>query len=522
MYTVLIIEENKKISDALIGLINWEEHGFQILGIVSNGIVGRAIMERHKPDIILLSMSAMYLGGKGFIEAVESINYPFSIIQLYSKREALVNCGYSVNTGISINRNTLNTQELIRALEAASSNLMRRNEDNYDPMTQTLSAQRNNAILKLLQGITSEEYLKLKMRFRFSFTNEKLGIIIFYPFENRRFEEKLIKQLMNIVKAYLSYYHDGEVFITDSNHLGAIINFGKTKENYTQHLFFLFIAEKLCDAIKNQIGIDVDCVLADDANDILHLNKVYNAAQELEPYRYFKCETSVLTRRYITGNAIYVSLSEIDDCIQELDSAINNLNDQKLIREVAKLYLSLIKSSIDLSVVKYARERLANIYKSYIIEFRLDIDIENLGIMGEQCITVEQEYFKMKSVFSLLVEKANEIQENLHPVIRKSTNYINHNYAGEVTLQSVSEQANVSSVYLSRLFRQELNTTFVDYLTQIRIENAKRLMAFNNLKICDIARRVGYSDEKYFCRVFKKTTGKVPSEYRKTTRLKNR
>ena len=190
-------------------------------------------------------------------------------------------------------------------------------------------------------------------------------------------------------------------------------------------------------------------------------------------------------------------------------------------RETTQLYLSLIKSSIDLAVVKYARERLSAIYHSYLSEFSLDIEPENIVIGGEQCPTVEQEYIKIKSVFSFLMEKAAEKKENLHPIIRKSTNYINHNYADEITLKSISELMNVSAVYLSRLFRRELNTTFVNYLTLVRVERAKRLMSFGNNRIADIAKSVGYSDEKYFCRVFKKVTGKPPSEYKWALKMVN-
>ena len=311
MYKVLIIEESKEISDRLIKIIDWEEHGFQIMGVVSNGIVGRAIMERQKPDIILLSMSAMYLGGRGFIEAVENISYPFSIIQFYTKQSTLVNSDYSINTRIVLSRMALSPRDLVTTLEAASADLTRGTEDGFNlAVHQTLSAQRNNAILKILKGVVQGKYIKLAKQFQFNLEDDQLGVIILYPLGNRFFDEKLLKQLSNIVKAVLSHHDGGEVFITENNRLGAVVKFQKLKEKYTQYLFFSFIAEKICDAIKNQMGIDVDCVMSDDACDVLHVSKVYNAAQELEPYRYFKSATSVLTRKYVTSNATNVTFGK--------------------------------------------------------------------------------------------------------------------------------------------------------------------------------------------------------------------
>ncbi len=522
MYKVLIIEENKEISDKLGKLIDWEQHGFQILGVVSNGIVGRAVMERQKPDIVLLSMSTMYLSGRGFIEAVENISYPFRIIQLYTRQNTLVKGDYPFNLNITLNRQDLNPQDIIRALEAAAADLTRSKQDNYDlAELQPVSTQLNNAILKILKGTTQEEYMKLARKFSFNLEDAQLCVIILYPLEDWCFDEKLLKQLSNIVKAVICQYDGGEVFITGNNRLGAVVKFKKVTEKYTQHLFFSFIAEKVCESIKNQMGIDVDCVMSEEACDILNVSKAYYEVQELEPYRYFKSGTFVLTRKYIKNNAANVSFGEIDSCLRTLHDAMCDLDHERLTREITNLYLSLIKSSVDTAVVKYTRERLSDIYHSYLDEYSLDIEPENTAAGGEQCFKVEQEYLKMRSVFSSLIIKASEKRENLHPIIRKSTYYIEHNYTDGITLQDVSKIVNVSAVYLSRLFRKELNTTFVDYMTRVRIERSKILMSSGSGKISEIAKSVGYNDEKYFCRVFNKVTGKSPSAYRKAEKLLN-
>jgi YesN/AraC family two-component response regulator len=92
--------------------------------------------------------------------------------------------------------------------------------------------------------------------------------------------------------------------------------------------------------------------------------------------------------------------------------------------------------------------------------------------------------------------------------------YLNKNIAEQITLQSVCKKFGISQTYLSRMFRKYENTSFNNYLTDIRVEKAKELMLQDkNLFIKDIALMVGYKDQFYFSRIFRSITGKCPSEY---------
>lgn len=92
--------------------------------------------------------------------------------------------------------------------------------------------------------------------------------------------------------------------------------------------------------------------------------------------------------------------------------------------------------------------------------------------------------------------------------------YINKNYAEELSLEVVASKIFVSTYYLSHLFRDEMNMTFLDYVTKARIENAKRLLK-TDISTADVAASVGYSDSSYFSKAFKKETGFTPAQYRK-------
>ncbi|NLU36327.1 MAG: helix-turn-helix transcriptional regulator [Clostridiales bacterium] len=83
----------------------------------------------------------------------------------------------------------------------------------------------------------------------------------------------------------------------------------------------------------------------------------------------------------------------------------------------------------------------------------------------------------------------------------------------------MAEKIYISPYYLSHLFKEELGITFLEYLTRIRMEEAKKLLMDRSLTILDISLRIGYDDPGYFSKVFKKKIGVSPSQYRKQTSM---
>ena len=93
--------------------------------------------------------------------------------------------------------------------------------------------------------------------------------------------------------------------------------------------------------------------------------------------------------------------------------------------------------------------------------------------------------------------------------------FIKANYREDLTLNQVADKFYISPNYLSQLFKKRNNISFVDYIQKLRIEEAKRHLKTTNMKVRDIARKVGYNNSSYFINVFKKNVGLTPSEYRK-------
>ena len=99
-------------------------------------------------------------------------------------------------------------------------------------------------------------------------------------------------------------------------------------------------------------------------------------------------------------------------------------------------------------------------------------------------------------------------------IIDRAKEYINENFRRDISLDDVSREVDISPYYFSKLFKQETGKNFIEYLTEIRLKNARELLQDSRLSIKEICAQSGYSDPNYFSRIFKKYEGVTPSEFR--------
>lgn len=106
--------------------------------------------------------------------------------------------------------------------------------------------------------------------------------------------------------------------------------------------------------------------------------------------------------------------------------------------------------------------------------------------------------------------------ERMNQVAEKIRTYIRENYMNEISMQDAARQFNYSDAYFCKLFKQCFDQNFTTYLTNFRINEAKRLLKDKTISVKDAGMKVGYYDSNYFAKVFKRVTGMIPSEYRET------
>ena len=95
------------------------------------------------------------------------------------------------------------------------------------------------------------------------------------------------------------------------------------------------------------------------------------------------------------------------------------------------------------------------------------------------------------------------------------TRYLQEHLAEEVSLSVLAEEFHLSAQYISQLFKNEIGVGFLAYLTNIRMERAKQLLLSTSLSIAEVSEQSGYSDYRVFTKVFKKSEGITPSQYRR-------
>ncbi len=112
------------------------------------------------------------------------------------------------------------------------------------------------------------------------------------------------------------------------------------------------------------------------------------------------------------------------------------------------------------------------------------------------------------------IEEISQSQTQQERVITSTLNYINTNYMEPLTLKQLAQRVHLSDHYLGQLFKTVTGESFLKYLTNVRMEKARMFLENPVLKIYEISERVGYTDPKHFMKVFKKTNGCTPKDYR--------
>ncbi|MDO5516725.1 MAG: response regulator [Clostridium sp.] len=148
-------------------------------------------------------------------------------------------------------------------------------------------------------------------------------------------------------------------------------------------------------------------------------------------------------------------------------------------------------------------------------------DIENyISIYIKLKVSVEQEIIHddmlmFSKIYNQIIERL-KTRKSYSSIVAAIVDYIEKDYyLNSLNVNDVAEDLEISSSYVSKTLKKETGYSFIDYLNKFRMEKAMEIMEDPTVRIYDVAELVGYSNQHYFCRAFKKYTGISPSEYRK-------
>ena len=282
--------------------------------------------------------------------------------------------------------------------------------------------------------------------------------------------------------------------------------------------------ERICGAVEG--ALDWYAAAGEPVERLSMLAGCYASANHLFAYRFLMPGVHIFTKE-VTDN--YMPM-ESGGRISDIDSA---KVDPGLIRDF------LMRGSHDeiqeftvnwlLSIQDALQSRLFQNYLVFHVHFVVVAYVESIGydkkefleLLGEeQMQEVNLSMEELTAYIRNLLEKAMELrdQESVNrskTVLKRALEYIEENYVQEtLSLNTVAGEVGVSANYFSAIFSQEMEVTFIEYVTQKRMEKAKKLLRQTEKASRDIAQEVGYKDPHYFSFVFKKTQGCTPREYR--------
>lgn len=230
-------------------------------------------------------------------------------------------------------------------------------------------------------------------------------------------------------------------------------------------------------------------------NRTIHVDDLKGFKPSFDWYPY-KAE-KVLEEKLINGDK--------EGIIKALDELFNLLS-EKISIESEKLRIRLFELIIILS--RAAAEGGANTEKLAEVDFEISEEILRVHNNKELIEVVRKACMRFSDLVGL-----NYLSIGAETV-RKAKIFLQKNYHKDISLEEVSQMISLNPHYFSRLFKKEVGMNFIDYLSKIRIEQAKKMLLQTSLTVGEISNSIGYHDANYFSRVFSKIVGVSPKKFR--------
>lgn len=513
MYKVLLVDDERIITEGMSKVINWESIGTNLMGTARNGIEAFGIIEQQQPDIVISDIKMPGMNGLELVAKVHSV-FPeirFILLSGFSEFDfAKQAMQYGVKHYLlkPCNENSI-MDAVTEICEDLKQKQMR--EQFIQKMKGTLDSVLPYAKEQLMKEFIINHYENKDLEyyqklFNIDLHTPDVRLVLFQLEGHFEFEHMFaIKNIAeHIFDSYILSCMAGEtiLFLIEDNGSYSIL---------------LSQIEKIKKTFYQYYQIDTTVAISDTGK-ISTANKLYSEALDCLAYRFYLGEGGVITKKDIA----YQSPTE------ELEFYYD---DQTFCRFVKSGSWSDVNSEIETFFNRLIELRLdINITKSYVIQLfnamiRLCEPKEmNMYLTKLNLLLAIDTIQNLKSFFESVAQEITlsffNQNNNKHSTIIKKVIETIDKYIGNENLSLhwvANEMLYMNADYLGKLFKKETGEKFSNYITRLRIELAISMIEKeNDVKVFEIAEKIGYGENpQYFSQVFKKHTGFTPSEYKR-------
>ncbi|GLC31108.1 response regulator [Clostridium omnivorum] len=547
MYKLILVDDEQEVREGILKKVEWEKYGFDIVGQAENGREALEIAERTDPDVVITDIKMPFMDG---IRLSEELSRRFPTTKVI------------ILTGFD---------EFEYAQKAVKLNVV-------EYVLKPVSANELVEILSRVKLLIDEEKARKE-----DINTLKEYYVKSLPILREKFMTTLITNKLHrseIMEKAQSYNLDlnGNGFMVsvvsldynlsaeDGEHKGLNEGSGVPNEMELIKVSALNLCSEI--AAKNELGI---VFLQDDKIVIIAVSKqdsaeqfAVNTVNTLEEIRTsaekylkstvtigigtfctevnelsssYKAALSALDYRIVLGNNRTIWIADIEpQAVEKI--TFDELKERALMSSIKVGTEAEIGETID-NLFKEVIEIKASIkdYQIYLLEILTTITkiAKNSNVDMDDIFGNNYNFFvelykfndinEVKSwVKDIALKLSNYItkdrQDTVKLIVRQAKDYAKENYNdSEITINKICEHLHISPTYFSLIFKRETKTTFINYLTKIRMEAAKELLRTTDKKTFEIAEKVGYSEPNYFSYSFKKNFGISPSEYRNSHKV---
>lgn len=524
MIKILIVDDELLVRIGLKSTLDWEKYGFTLVGEAKNAKEAEELFHKFSPDILLTDISMPGINGLELISQLKNKKPELqSIILTHYEDFCYAREALQLGALDYILKSNLTPERLLAVLQKAESQLPGNRENNISGISTSDGKNRHNRSELLLSYF--EEVIKYKKTPANRLYDQIDGYASYQLASisiNLSINDKLnldareIKVIEEVSSQILSSFAQDIQCLIHENRINYLFCFKKILSKTEQDMIIIKLLNSVVTNLKKILNYYMLSGISLASDTIRSLGNMYEQAYAAGQKSFFddshltlyEPESDNSATVHVTVDLVKVKAllqekkcTELEIYFDELFSVLKKLRDKPLfqaiynqILELFSLYLKENNNGEQYSQLSSSMFEIENFEKLY------DFNAVKMHILN---------------IVTLLMgidNKEDNIQ--MSHIIKKSISFIEKNYNQNISLSNLATNVEVSRNYLSFLFKQELGLNFSHYLTGIRIDKAKRMLAVTNMKIYEIADRVGFDSPYYFSKVFKETTGMTCSEYR--------